>query len=304
MAAIRTGASIWLQYVAAIRGCNMWLQYVAAPDYRLSCAILRHFCQHKERSMSGILVETIGKVVTVTLDCPPVNALTMARYQEITTIFNAISQRDDVHCVVLGATGNKAFCAGLDLQEFLNAPADKDSERAAIVRAMFAAVRHCAIPVIAAVNGPALGAGCVLASVCDIRIASEKASFGLPEINVGRCGGGAHLGRLVPPGLLRLMVFTGEPISAWEAHRIGLVEQLVSAKRLRPAAMELAQTIAAKSPIGLRLGKESINKAEFMPVEEGYAMEQTYSTRLLQTEDAREATRAAVEKRAPVFKGR
>jgi enoyl-CoA hydratase len=254
--------------------------------------------------MSGILVETIGKVVTVTLDCPPVNALTMARYQEITTIFNAISQRDDVHCVVLGATGNKAFCAGLDLQEFLNAPADKDSERAAIVRAMFAAVRHCAIPVIAAVNGPALGAGCVLASVCDIRIASEKASFGLPEINVGRCGGGAHLGRLVPPGLLRLMVFTGEPISAWEAHRIGLVEQLVSAKRLRPAAMELAQTIAAKSPIGLRLGKESINKAEFMPVEEGYAMEQTYSTRLLQTEDAREATRAAVEKRAPVFKGR
>ena len=85
--------------------------------------------------MSGILVETLGKVVTVTLDCPPVNALTMARYQEITTIFNAISQRDDVHCVVLGATGNKAFCAGLDLQEFLNAPADKDSERAAIVRA-------------------------------------------------------------------------------------------------------------------------------------------------------------------------
>jgi hypothetical protein len=83
--------------MAAIRGCNTWLQYVAAPDYRLSCAILRHVCQHKERSMSGILVETIGKVVTVTLDCPPVNALTMARYQEITTIFNAISPRAGTH---------------------------------------------------------------------------------------------------------------------------------------------------------------------------------------------------------------
>ena len=111
------------------------------------------------------------------------------------------------------------------------------------------ALYNIEVPTIAAVNGPAIGAGCDLACFCDIRIASEKATFGLPEINVGRCGGGAHMGRLVPPGLLRLMVFTGEPISAWEAHRVGLVEQLVNAKRLRPAAMELAQTIAAKSPI-------------------------------------------------------
>jgi enoyl-CoA hydratase len=103
--------------------------------------------------------------------------------------------------------------------------------------------------------------------------------------------------------MLRLMYFTGEPISAWEAHRVGLVDQLVSAKRLMPAARELAQTIAAKSPLGLRLAKEALNRAEWLPVEDGYALEQQYSTRLMATDDAREAARAAVEKRSPVFKG-
>ena len=254
--------------------------------------------------MSDIIVEKSDKVVSVILDIPPVNALTLARYQQITDIFNGISRRDDVHCAVLSARGSKAFCAGLDLQEFLTAPADKDRERAAIVRETFKSIRLCAIPVIAAVNGPALGAGNVLAAVCDIRIASEKATFGMPEINVGRCGGGAHLSRIVAPGMLRLMYFTGEPISAWEAFRIGLVDQIVPPRRLLPAAYELAEVISKKSPIGLRLAKEALNKVEFMPVEEGYELEQQYSSKLLSTEDAREATRAVVEKRAPVFKGR
>ena len=112
------------------------------------------------------------------------------------------------------------------------------------------------------------------------------------------------MGRLLSPGLLRMMYFTGEPISAWEAHRLGMVEQVVTPKRLMPAAMELAGTIAAKSPIGLRMAKEAINKVEWMPVEEGYELEQQYSSRLLLTEDAKEATRAAIERRAPNFKGR
>jgi len=253
--------------------------------------------------MSDIIVETHGKVVSVILDSPPVNALTMARYQMLTDIFTDIGKRSDVHCAVLTGRGTRAFCAGLDLNEFLAAPADKDHERAAIVRATFKAIRLCAIPVIAAVNGPALGAGNVLAAVSDIRIASEKATFGMPEINVGRCGGGAHIGRLVPPGLLRLMYFTGEPISAWEAHRVGFVEQVTTPKRLMPAAYELAELISKKSPLGLRMAKEALNCVEFMPVEEGYELEQQYSSKLLLTEDAREATRAAIERREPVFKG-
>jgi enoyl-CoA hydratase len=254
--------------------------------------------------MSEIKTETLGKIVRVTLDRPPVNALTLALYQEITDIFTGIGRRDDVNCVVFTAAGSKAFCAGLDLKEFLAAKPEDDAHRAAIVRETFKAVRTCAIPVIAAVNGPALGAGCVLTAACDIRIAAENATFGLPEINVGRCGGGAHTGRLVPQGTLRRMFFTGKPIDAAEAYRIGMVEQVVPLAQLMSVAEELAATIAAKAPLGLRLGKEALNAIEWMQVEEGYALEQTYSTRLMQTEDAREATRAVVEKRPPVFKGR
>ncbi len=254
--------------------------------------------------MSEIVVEKAGKVVSVALDRPPVNALTMALYQRIAEVFEEIGASPEVNCVVLSARGSKAFCAGLDLREFLAAKVEDDPTRAVIVRRMFQSVRHCAIPVVAAVNGPALGAGCVLASVCDIRIASENATFGLPEINAGRCGGTAHMARHVPQGLLRRLFFTGVPISAQEAYRVGFVDQVVPLDRLMPAANELAGVIADKAPLGLRLGKEALNRVEFMPVEDGYALEQDYSTKLMHTEDAREAARAVLEKRAPVFKGR
>ena len=111
------------------------------------------------------------------------------------------------------------------------------------------------------------------------------------------------MGRLVPPGLLRMMYFTGKPIDAWEAYRIGMVEQVVAPERLMPAAFELADAIAGKSPLGLRMAKEAINKVEGMQVEEGYELEQQYSSKLLLTEDAREATRAVIERRPPRFKG-
>jgi enoyl-CoA hydratase/carnithine racemase len=254
--------------------------------------------------MSEIIVEKAGKVASVVLDRPPVNALTIALYQRIAEVFEDIGSWTDVNCAVLSARGSRAFCAGLDLRELQAANVEDDPGRAVIVRRMFRSVRHCAIPVIAAVNGPALGAGCVLASVCDIRIASENATFGLPEINAGRCGGTAHMARHVPQGLLRRMFFTGTPIGAQEAHRVGFVDQVVPLDRLLPAANELAGVIASKAPLGLRMGKEALNRVEFMPVEEGYELEQEFSTKLLHTEDAREATRAVLEKRAPVFKGR
>lgn len=254
--------------------------------------------------MSDLVIETAGKVVTVAIDRPPVNALTLALYGEIADAFEAIGARDDVHCAIFTGRGERAFCAGLDLKEFLAATPEQDPERAKIVRRTFSAVRHCAIPVIAAVNGPALGAGCVLASVCDVRLAAPNATFGLPEINVGRCGGGAHMGRHVPQGLLRRMYFTGKPIGADEAQRYSFVDEIVPLEDLMPAATRLAETIAAKAPLGLRFGKKSLNEIEFMPVEAGYAREQEYSTQLMHTEDAREAARAVVEKRTPVFKGR
>jgi len=249
-------------------------------------------------------IEKSDGIARITMDRPPVNALTIALYAEIADLFEGMAAWDDINCVILTGAGNRAFCAGLDLHEFLAAKVEEDSARAAVVRRMFAAVRGSALPVIAAVNGPALGAGCVLASVCDVRIAAENATFGMPEINVGRCGGTAHMGRHLPQGLLRRMFFTGQPIDAAEAYRVGFVQEVVPADELSAAAEKLAAIIAKKAPLGLRMGKEALNQVEFMQVEDGYALEQEYSTKLMATEDAREATRAVVEKRPPVFKGR
>ncbi len=254
--------------------------------------------------MTDIRVETSGKVATVTLDCQPVNALTSALYVRLAEVFEALGRELDVNCAILASASGRAFCAGKDLKEFLAATVEDDPRQAAIVRRTFTAIRTCAIPTIAAVNGPALGAGCVLAAVCDIRIASDKASFGLPEINIGRCGGGAHVGRLVPQGILRRMFFTGQPLSAAEAYRVGLVDQLVPPGDLMATARALAELIAAKSPLGLRTGKKALNEAQELSIEEGYRREQAYSTELMNTADAREATRAVVEKRPPVFQGR
>lgn len=243
------------------------------------------------------------RIATITLDNPPVNAVTLALYQELGDLFEAASNWADVNCIVLTGAGKKAFCAGLDLNEFLAATVEDDPQRARTIRRCFENIRKCALPTIAAVNGPALGAGAVIASVCDIRIASETARFGLPEINVGRCGATAHMGRHLPQSVLRRMFFTGLPISVQEAERWGFVDKIVPLESLMSEAMALAAVIAAKAPLGLRLGKQALNEVEFMAVEEGYEREQGFSTRLMVTEDAREAARAVVEKRAPVFKG-
>ena len=249
-------------------------------------------------------IQRADRIATITLDRPPVNAITLALYQEIAEVFEAIKGWDDINCVVFAAEGQRAFCAGLDLNEFLAATVEEDPARAAIIRKCFASIRHAAVPVIAAVNGPALGAGCVIASVCDIRIASDNAKFGMPEINVGRCGGASHMQRHLPQGMLRRMYFTGQPISAQEAYRLGFVQEVVAFEELAATARALAETIAAKAPIGLRMAKQALNEVEFMQTEAGYEHEQGYSTRLMATEDAREATRAVVEKRAPVWVGR
>jgi len=253
--------------------------------------------------MTALSVEKSGGIARIVLDRPPVNALTLSLYAEIADLFESSAGWTDVNCIIFTSRGERAFCAGLDLKEFVAARVEEDPARAAVIRRTFSAVRGAAVPTIAAVNGPALGAGCVLAACCDLRIASEKAIFGLPEINVGRCGGGAHLGRLIPQGILRRMFFTGQPLDAAEAYRVGLVDEVVAPEVLAAAADRLAGVIAAKAPLGLRLGKQVLNEIEFLPVEDGYFREQAYSTRLMATKDAREAARAVSEKRPPVFIG-
>lgn len=252
----------------------------------------------------AIGIERAEGIARIEIDVPPVNAITLADYAAIRDAFLASADWSDINVILFTATGRKAFCAGLDLNEFLAATIQDDPGRARVVRDCFAAVRHAPVPVIAAINGPALGAGAVLASCADIRIAADHVRFSTPEINVGRCGGAAHMMRHLPQGVLRRMYFTGQPLSVQEAAALGFVQQVVPFDDLADTAMDLAREIAGKAPIGLRMAKEALNKVEFMVTEEGYQLEQGYSTALMTTEDAREATRAVVEKRAPVWKGR
>lgn len=161
------------------------------------------------------------------------------------------------------------------------------------------AVYDCAVPVIAAVNGPAIGAGLALAAVCDIILAVEGARFGATEINVGLLGASSQLSLLVGRHRTREMFLTGEMITAEELHRLGAIRSVVSADTLMSAATELATTLAAKSPIAMRLAKQSMNRAEFLPLKGAYRIEQDYTAKILTYEDSAEARRAFLDKRDP-----
>lgn len=249
-------------------------------------------------------VQRDGGVAIATLDRPPVNALRTEDYEVIADTFEAIGRDPEIHAVVFASASERAFCAGADLVELariLEADPSEDLRRQALARRMFSAVRKLAQPVIAAVNGPALGAGAVLSACCDLRVASERATFGLPEINAGRCGGGRHMMRLLPQGTVRRMVFTTEPLGAEEALRVGFVESVHPHGEELAEATRLARIIATKSPVALRLAKESLDVCEGLPVEEGYELEQRYTVRLAATHDGAEAVQAFLDKRAPVW---
>jgi enoyl-CoA hydratase/carnithine racemase len=164
------------------------------------------------------------------------------------------------------------------------------------------AITDCAVPVIGAINGPALGAGLAFAACCDMLVASDNATFGTTEINVGLLGASAHLSLLVGRHKAREMFFTGEQVPAAELHRLGAVRAVVPRAELADTARALAATIAAKSPIALRLAKESMNRVEFLPLKEAYRTEQDYTGRLRGYEDAAEARAAFLEKRDPEWK--
>lgn len=231
--------------------------------------------------MTDLRVTVDGGVAVVTIARPPVNALTIASYIEIAEIFEALAARADVRCVILTGDGNRAFSAGFDFRAFAASEGvEDDPKRPEILDHMFRTVRDCPVPVIAAVNGPAIGSGCVLAAVCDLRIAAHSARFGLPEIDFNRVGGSAHLARLVPPGVLRRMAFTGKPVDAAEALRIGLVDELASLERLSDVASDLASIIATKPPIAVRFTKRALSKLDELSIDEGYAFEQALSREL------------------------
>jgi len=250
-------------------------------------------------------ITTEGHVAVFTMDSPPVNALTRTLNDELTPALDWVSEIDNIRVVVLTGAG-KVFCAGADLKgraENIKGPGDflAHSRR---TRECFHAIRECAKPVIAAINGAALGSGLAMVASADIIITSEKGSLGLPEVDVGLLGGCRHAQRLFSHSRLRRMMLTGYRVPGPELYRLGIVEACTTPEELMPAAMELAQAIASKSPVSTRMGKHTLNVIEDMSLRDGYRYEQDMTAQIGKTEDAKEAQLAFMEKRAPVFKGR
>ncbi|WP_260465843.1 MULTISPECIES: enoyl-CoA hydratase-related protein [Stutzerimonas] len=258
--------------------------------------------------MRHVRTEIIDRIAIVTLDRAPVNALDSVAVRELTETFLALGRSNEASVVVFTAPGDKIFCAGIDLKDSVRRHARELAEGdttvdlldpGAVVRECFWAVLDCPLPVIAAVNGRAIGAGLVLVASCDMVIASETATFSVPEIKAGVLGGARHLQRLVGPFKTRKMFFTGEPVSAQEFYRLGAIEEVVAPDKVLETAMKLAASIAKNSPIGLRLGKESLNRVEDLSLKEGYRIEQDYTGRVTRYKDSAEARQAYMEKREP-----
>jgi enoyl-CoA hydratase len=255
-------------------------------------------------SFETLKLEVQDYVATVTIDRPPVNAVNTRMREELIAVFDAISDRDDVRVAILTGAG-KNFCAGADLKDRPKTGEPGEYWRHnRITRETTNAIRECARPVIAAVNGPALGAGLGLMTACDIFLASENAVVGMPEINVGLAGGATTLRALFGRSRMRRMLLTGYRVPAAELYRLGVVECCVPRERLMIEAMAIAREIAEKSPLGIKYAKQSCNLVELMPPRDAYRFEQGYTVELSKTEDAREAKQAFLEKRKPVFKGR
>ncbi|VWX61604.1 Enoyl-CoA hydratase [Burkholderiales bacterium 8X] len=252
----------------------------------------------------SVSLEVKDYIAIVRLDRPPVNALDRATRKRMIEVFDEISEREDIRVAILTAEGN-VFCSGADLKD--RPDADKAGDfllHNRLTRETGNAIRECVKPVIAAVNGAALGAGLGLMCACDIFVASEQATFAMPEINVGLAGGVSMLRTLVGRSFTRRMFFTGMRVPAAELYRRGVLDEVVPADQLMPTAMLIAADIASKSPIAMAYAKNAANMMDLLPQRDGYRFEQNFTMALSKTEDAKEARSAFLEKRKPVYKGR
>jgi enoyl-CoA hydratase len=251
-----------------------------------------------------VRLDVSDHIAVVTLDRPPVNALNRAAREGLVAAFDEISEREDVRVAILTGAG-RTFCAGADLKDRPDPEKKGDFlSHNRITRETGNAIKECSKPVIAAVNGPALGAGFGLMAACDIFIASEEATFGMPEINVGLAGGISMLRTLFGRSNTRRMFYTGMRMTARELLERNIIEACTPPEDLIPTAMEIAQEIASKSPIAITYAKQAANMVDLMPQRDAYRFEQNFTMALSKTEDAREARLAFIEKRKPKFKGR
>jgi enoyl-CoA hydratase len=249
------------------------------------------------------ITHTVGDgIAEIVMDNPPVNALTVAGWFELADVVRAAGNDPSVKVAVLRAEG-RGFNAGVDIKEM-----QATEGFAALIGAnrgcyaAFAAVYECAVPVIAAVHGFCLGGGIGLAGNADIIVASDDATFGLPEVDRGALGAATHLARLVPQHKMRAMVYTAATATAAELHHFGSVLRVVPREQLRDTAMEIAASIAAKSGTVIRAAKESLNGIDLWDVKRSYRFEQGFTFELNLSGVADEARDAFVQKRDADFK--
>jgi len=260
------------------------------------------------KTFETLLYAVDSQIATVTLNRPQKhNAQNDTLRREMYQVFSDLSIDEDVKVVVVTGAGEKAFSAGADISEFV-APASPTQLRERRKRLEYRAMMEkCPQPIIAAINGFALGGGLELALACDIRIAAENATLGLTEINLAIIPGGGgtqRLPRLIGKGKALEMILTGARVPAAEALRLGIVERMVPAGEALKAAVELARTIAEKAPIALRYAKESVVKGIGMSLEDGLRLEGDLSTLMRTTEDRVEGAKAFIEKRKPKWTGK
>ncbi|MBE3586404.1 MAG: enoyl-CoA hydratase/isomerase family protein [Thermoanaerobacter sp.] len=259
-------------------------------------------------SWNNILVDKDGPLAILTINRPQVlNALNAETLKEIEGAVDELAEDEAIRVIIITGAGEKAFVAGADIAFMSKLTPLEARNFARLGQRVLSKIENLPKPVIAAINGYALGGGCELAMACDIRVASEKAKFGQPEVNLGLIagfGGTQRLTRLVNPGLAKEILFTADMLDAETARRIGLVNHVVPAEELLNFCRVMAERIAARGPVAVRLTKEAVNEGLEMDLEKALAHEADLFGLVFATADREEGIAAFLDKRKPQFQGR
>lgn len=254
-----------------------------------------------------ILINVDDGIATLTVNRPEaLNALSPAVYHDLNEGLKMLASDTTVKAVIITGAGNKAFIAGADIAAMSSMSANDALLFGAAAKEAELRIEAMAQPVIAAINGLALGGGCELAMVCDFRVAASSAKFGQPEVNLGIIPGGGgtqRLTRLVGVSKAKELIMLGDIISAAQALQIGLVHQVVEAEQLIPTAVKLAQKLSQKAPVALAMAKRSIQRAVGIATNDGLEVELNCFAHCFSTRDQKEGMKAFLEKRSPQFTG-
>lgn len=252
-------------------------------------------------------LELSPPIAIVTLDRPGVlNALNRQMFNELEGVFRQLAAEDSIRVILITGAGDKAFAAGADISELAGISAIDGERLSTRGHAVFNQIEHCGKPVIACINGFALGGGCELALACTFRIASQSARLGQPELKLGLIpgyGGTQRLPRLIGKGVALKLLLTGEIIPAQEALRIGMVEEVVPQDELLPHGKKLAASIAQMAPLAVRACLDVVHRGYDLPLDQALAIEAAGFRFCCSSEDKAEGTRAFLEKRTPHWKG-